>query len=148
MFPPTEARVSALPADKQSLFWSQYNANRKNPTAAIILALFAGGFGIHEFYLGNTEGGVLMLLFFWTLIPAIIGLFQCFTMGGRIDQINDKLANKILSNLQANQTETPLELIGNPDAINSELEKVNALLNSGSITQEEHAALRKKALGL
>ena len=148
MFPPTEARVSALPSDKQGLFWSQYNANRKNATTGVILALFLGGIGIHEFYLGNTGGGVVMLLFCWTFIPAFIALIQCFTMGGRVSQMNDQLANKILSNLQANQTATPLERIGNADTINSELEKINAMLKAGSISQEEHAALRKKALGL
>ena len=148
MFPPTEARVSALPPDKQGLFWSQYNANKKDSTVGVLLSLFLGGLGIHEFYLGNTGGGILMLVFVWTFIPVIIAFFQCFTMGGRVAQINDQLASKILSNLQANQTATPLEKIGDADSINSELVKINAMLANGSITNEEYAALRKKALGL
>ena len=69
-------------------------------------------------------------------------------MSGRVAEINDRLANKILSNLQANQTATPLEQIGDAETINTQLEKVNKLLEAGSITLEEHAALRKKALGL
>lgn len=148
MLPPTETRVLALPADQQALFWSQYNANKKDTTIGVLLAFFLGGFGVQEFYLGNLTGGVLAIVFFWTFVPAIIALVQCFTIGTRIDKLNDELAIKILSNLQANQTATPLERIGSADAITHELEKINALLEAGSITQEEHVALRKKALGL
>ena len=38
------------------------NQNPKNKTTAILLALFLGGFGIHQFYLGNTLRGILMIV--------------------------------------------------------------------------------------
>jgi TM2 domain-containing membrane protein YozV len=47
----------------------------KSRTVAIILALFAGGFGIHKLYLGVGRWW-LYLLFFWTLIPALIALVE------------------------------------------------------------------------
>ncbi|MDK9700981.1 MAG: NINE protein, partial [bacterium] len=33
-------------------------------------------FGAHKFYFGNPGLGVLYLLFFWTAIPAIIGIIE------------------------------------------------------------------------
>ncbi|MFM5884577.1 MAG: NINE protein [Novosphingobium sp.] len=48
----------------------------KSRVAAIILALFLGGFGVHKFYLGRIAAGVLYLLFFWTFIPAIIAFVE------------------------------------------------------------------------
>lgn len=50
----------------------------KSKTTATLLALFLGGFGFHQFYLGNTKKGVLYLLFFWTLIPSLMGIYDCF----------------------------------------------------------------------
>ncbi|MBS4538091.1 TM2 domain-containing protein [Clostridium sp. D2Q-11] len=48
----------------------------KSKVVAGLLAIFLGGFGIHKFYLGQTGQGILMLLFAWTGIPEIIGIFQ------------------------------------------------------------------------
>lgn len=48
----------------------------KSRIAAILLALFLGGLGVHKFYLGQTLKAVIMLLFCWTFIPAIIALIE------------------------------------------------------------------------
>ena len=48
----------------------------KSRVAAILLAFFLGGFGVHKFYLGRIGAGVLYLLFFWTFIPAIIAFIE------------------------------------------------------------------------
>lgn len=40
------------------------------------LAIFLGSFGAHKFYLGKTFQGALYCLFFWTLIPALLGVFE------------------------------------------------------------------------
>lgn len=42
----------------------------------ILLALFLGGIGMHDFYAGKTAKGVIKLLFCWTGIPAIIAVFN------------------------------------------------------------------------
>lgn len=41
---------------------------------AALLALLFGSFGIHKFYLGQKTQGILYLVFFWTLIPALLGI--------------------------------------------------------------------------
>lgn len=48
----------------------------KNRTLAIVLALFLGGLGIHRIYLGRNVSGLLYLLFFWTFVPAILGVID------------------------------------------------------------------------
>lgn len=52
------------------------NMPAKSRITAGILAILLGDLGIHEFYLGRTGKGVLMLLFSWTGIPGIFGLIQ------------------------------------------------------------------------
>ena len=58
------------------LFNSKIKCNMKSKTKATFLCFFLGGFGIHRFYLGQTGLGILYLIFFWTLIPAIIALID------------------------------------------------------------------------
>ena len=43
---------------------------------AALLALLFGAFGIHKFYLGQKTQGILYLVFFWTLIPAVLGIID------------------------------------------------------------------------
>lgn len=50
--------------------------NHKSRGAAIVFALLFGGLGIHKFYLGRIGAGVMYLIFFWTLIPSLIALFE------------------------------------------------------------------------
>lgn len=42
----------------------------------ILLALFLGGIGAHDFYVGKTVKGLIKLAFCWTGIPSIIALFN------------------------------------------------------------------------
>lgn len=49
---------------------------RKSKLAAALLAIFLGDFGAHKFYLGRPGMGIFYLLFFWTGIPAVIGIIE------------------------------------------------------------------------
>lgn len=40
------------------------------------LAILLGSFGAHKFYQGKTVQGVICCLFFWTLLPGLIGFFE------------------------------------------------------------------------
>lgn len=48
----------------------------RNRVVAGVFALLLGGLGIHKFYLGKIGQGILYLVFFWTMIPAIIGFIE------------------------------------------------------------------------
>ncbi len=47
----------------------------RSRVAAAALAVFAGGFGAHRFFLGQWWG-VFYLLLFWTYVPFLIGLIE------------------------------------------------------------------------
>jgi TM2 domain-containing membrane protein YozV len=72
----------------QAIFYQQYEAVRRDEVVGILLALFLGTFGAHHFYLRRTGLGILYLCFFWTGIPAIVGLIECFFMPARVREFN------------------------------------------------------------
>jgi TM2 domain-containing membrane protein YozV len=51
-------------------------ASPKSRSAAVLLAVFLGGLGIHKFYLNRPGWGVLYLLFCWTFVPVIVGFIE------------------------------------------------------------------------
>lgn len=48
----------------------------KDRVTAGVLAILLGGVGAHRFYLGDIGLGLLYLCFFWTFIPALVGLIE------------------------------------------------------------------------
>ena len=45
-------------------------------TVYLLLAVFLGGIGAHDFYVGKSVKGLIKLAFCWTGIPTIISLFN------------------------------------------------------------------------
>ncbi len=58
----------------------------KDRLTAAVLAMVLGGLGIHRFYLGDFGLGILYLLFFWTTIPAFVGLIEGIILLASTDQ--------------------------------------------------------------
>jgi TM2 domain-containing membrane protein YozV len=52
------------------------NECQSRKITAGLLAILVGGFGVHKFYLGDSNMGILYLCFFWTGVPAIIGIVE------------------------------------------------------------------------
>lgn len=50
--------------------------NAPDRITAAILAILLGDLGIPWFYVGKAGRGVIALLLFWTMIPALIGLIK------------------------------------------------------------------------
>ena len=88
-----------LPPEKQLLFLMQYSSVKKNPTIAVLLALFLGGLGLHKFYMGKIGLGILFLIFCWTSIPSIIAFFEAFVISGQVAKYNQVKAREISSML-------------------------------------------------
>jgi len=53
-----------------------YHGLEKSRSISVGLALVLGGIGAHRFYLERPGKAFLYLLFCWTGIPSIIGLFE------------------------------------------------------------------------
>ena len=87
--------ISHLPQEKQMMFFMQYNNVQKNPTTAILWAIFLGGLGAHKFYMGETGLGILYLLFCWTYIPGIIAFIELFSLSGKVAKYNKQKAQEI-----------------------------------------------------
>lgn len=52
------------------------DSKKPSLTVYLLLALFLGGLGAHDFYVGKTATGLIKLAFCWTGIPVIISLFN------------------------------------------------------------------------
>jgi TM2 domain-containing membrane protein YozV/ribosomal protein L40E len=83
----------------QAIFYQQYQAERRDEIVGVLLALFLGSFGIHHFYLRRTGLGVLYCCFFWSGIPALLGIIECFFMPGRVREYNAIQAAAIAAHL-------------------------------------------------
>jgi TM2 domain-containing membrane protein YozV len=68
----------------------------KSRMVAILLCFFFGWLGIHKFYLNNNKIGCFYLAFCWTLIPAIISIFDIIILLIMSDQtFNQKFNSNI-----------------------------------------------------
>jgi TM2 domain-containing membrane protein YozV len=84
-----------MPSDKQGIFMMQYNNTSKNPTTAVLLALFLGGIGAHKFYLGQTGLGILYLIFCWTGIPSVVAVIEAFGLPLAVSKFNQQKMREI-----------------------------------------------------
>ncbi len=109
--------------------------NQKSRGITILLALLLGGLGGHRFYLGQMTAGVLMLLFFWTLIPTLIAVVDIirYLVMGEVE------FQKRYSNAAAKNTV-------NTNLTISDLEKLAVLKEKGFITDEEFNQKKKQIL--
>ena len=86
-------------AQQRAFFEARCQLEHKDEAAGVLLAFFLGTFGAHQFYLRRTGLGVLYVLSFWTGIPTILGLIECFFMPGRVRRYNWQVATVAASEI-------------------------------------------------
>lgn len=52
------------------------DSNKPSLMVYVLLALFLGGLGAHDFYVGKMGKGLIKLCFCWTGIPAFVAIFN------------------------------------------------------------------------
>ena len=97
---------------QRAWFYAEFAHARRDEVIGVLLAIFLGNFGIHQFYIRRTGLGILYLCFFWTGISAILGFIDAFFMPGRVRRYNAEqavyIANQILN--------TPMQAAPSPAA--------------------------------
>lgn len=87
--PPT---ASTWSDEQRAVYYANMSAWQKDEVVGVLLALFLGTFGAHHFYMRRPGLGILYCVFFWTGIPTVISLIECFFMPERVRQYNLALA--------------------------------------------------------
>ena len=99
--PEISLMTSKLSDEDQMYFLVRYDGLKKDYNTAFFLCLFLGGFGAHRFYLGEIPQGVFYAVFFWTFIPAIVALFELFSMRKRVKAVNLSKGEQVLQGMKA-----------------------------------------------
>jgi TM2 domain-containing membrane protein YozV len=79
--------------EQRATFNVYYPSTQRDELVGVLLAVLLGSFGAHHFYLRRTGLGVLYLVFFWTGIPAILGIIEAFFMPERVRRFNAEQAS-------------------------------------------------------
>lgn len=101
--------AAAWTDEQRALYYAHMSAWQKDEVVGVLLALFLGTFGAHQFYLRRPGLGILYCVFSWTGIPTVISFIECFFMPGRVRQYNLALATYF-----AGQLGSPTVIINTP----------------------------------
>ena len=83
------------------------------------------------------------IIFFGLIIPILIFVVY---LGGRAIMTGFSAKSSAKSNLESDENNNLDETIDNPHRLSAELDKLNELLKSGALTQEEFEKAKKKIL--
>ncbi|HEX5236310.1 MAG TPA: TM2 domain-containing protein [Silvibacterium sp.] len=101
--------ASAWTDEQRAYYYAHMSAWQKDEVVGVLLALFLGTFGAHQFYLRRPGLGILYCVFSWTGIPTVVSFIECFFMPGRVRQYNLALATYF-----AGQLGSPTVIINTP----------------------------------
>ena len=97
--------LAAIPQDRLGTISAIYQNTRKSLGTALVLSIVGGVFGIQRAYLGKRRSAVLMMLFFWTVIPGIISLFDLTTMPKTVSEFNLSVIRSLYEQIVAPKIE-------------------------------------------
>lgn len=126
----------------------------KNKMSAGLLGIFLGAFGIHHFYLGNTNKGLLYLLLsvftgVGAMVFGIIGLVEGIMY---LCMSDEEFENALQQNGAEASDKTQIKASINNDNLTKSLEKYNilkkykTLLDGGVLTQQEFDSVKSNIL--
>ena len=95
--------LAAVPPDRIGTINAIYQNSRKSLSGALLITIVGGVFGFQRIYLGKRRSAVVMLLFFWTGIPAVISLFDTVNMPEIISSFNLGVAESLYNQIAAPQ---------------------------------------------
>ncbi|GEM_PF-4303276 len=115
----------------------------KDRVTAALLAIFLGGLGVHKFYIGKTQSGIIYLIFCWTGIPTIIGFIEGIIYLTQTDKefhIQQGIAHVVYNESSNN--------IGGSVGAADEIRKYKDLYEEGVITQSQFEKKKNELLGV
>jgi len=86
---------------EQMVFENEFELRCRQPSLGVVYALLLGWFGYHRFWLDDRNGGLVYLVFCWTLIPALFSIFDALCMRELCTGYNNKLAKHLYDNIKA-----------------------------------------------
>ncbi len=95
----TQSVLNSLSEAERAVFQSEFNRSRKDPTHGLLFCMILGFIGGQRFYLGQAGLGILYLVFFWTAIPLIVSIVECFYIVERVHAHNDQIASEIIARI-------------------------------------------------
>jgi TM2 domain-containing membrane protein YozV len=93
--------------EQQATYNAYYPSTQRDELLGVLLAVLLGSFGAHHFYLRRNGLGILYLVFFWTGIPAILGIIEAFFMPGRVRRFNADQAVLLAQSVVQGSTPPP-----------------------------------------
>ena len=117
----------------------------RNKLVAAALAIAGSTFGLHQFYLGRKNKGILYAFFFWSGVPTVVGLIDAAMLMGLSDEEFELKYNATgMRAGLAMQGENPYSLAQQQADF---LLRLNEMRKNGIITQEQFEVARQNTLG-
>ena len=85
---------------EQMVFENEFELRCRQPSLGVVYALLLGWFGYHRFWLDDRKGGLVFLIFSWTLIPALFSIFDALCMRELCTGYNNKLAKQLYDEIK------------------------------------------------
>lgn len=92
--------LNELSYNEKLRYIAEYDTVKKSKAFGFALALIFGGFGAHHFYMGNWRLGILYVLLWASMIPAVIAWVEMFFMPARIENYNNRESIRLIQQLK------------------------------------------------
>ena len=99
MTQPVVLNLPPMDDQQRAAYFASYQVSAKSEIVGVLLAIFLGGFGAHQFYMRRTGAGILYAIFSVTGIPFIIAFVEAFFMPGRVRAYNAQLSAYIAATI-------------------------------------------------